>query len=157
MPISPRPTRDTTGPPRPSVVVFITPAPYRPGPGRYGLRSGEAVDLVHVCARDAERGVVLADGVLVGPVKQAVHLAVGVVVQLDLAHAELVGLAVAGVLGDLRDSLGWQFQVVVEVHELRHPPCSFTFAPPVSALALTVRTVPDADGPGNVVRYAAFR
>src|SRR5580692_4102909 len=34
--ISPRPARDTTGPPRPSVVVFITPAPYRPGPDRYG-------------------------------------------------------------------------------------------------------------------------
>src|ERR1700722_7443537 len=29
MPISPRPARDTTGPPRPSVVVSITPAPYR--------------------------------------------------------------------------------------------------------------------------------
>src|SRR5271169_2243782 len=120
MPISPRPTRDTTGPPRPSVVVFITPAPYRPGPGRYGLRSGEAVDLVHVCARDAERGVVLADGVLVGPVQQAVHLAVGVVVQLDLAHAELVGGAVTGVLADLRDGLGGQLEILVEIHESWH-------------------------------------
>src|SRR5579872_6053867 len=103
--ISPRPARDTAGPPRPSVVVSITPAPYRPGPARAraggGPRSGEAVDLVHVRAGDAERGVVLADGVLVGPVQQAVHLAVGVVVQLDLAHAELISGAVAGVLGDL--------------------------------------------------------
>src|SRR5271169_3728262 len=73
MPISPRPARDTTGPPRPSVVVSITPAPYRSGPGRPSLRSGEAVDLVHVSAGDAERGVVLADGVLLGPLQQAVH------------------------------------------------------------------------------------
>ena len=31
MPIRPSPARDTTGPPRPSVVVSITPAPYRAG------------------------------------------------------------------------------------------------------------------------------
>ena len=49
-----------------------------------------------------ERGVVLADRVLVRAVEQAVHLAVGVVVQLDLADAELVRPLVASVVGDLR-------------------------------------------------------
>src|SRR3974377_439493 len=63
-------------------------------------RSREAVHRVDVAAGHPERGVVRADGFLVGPVEQAVHLAVGVVVQLDLAYAELVGLLVAGVLGD---------------------------------------------------------
>jgi len=75
---------------------------------------------VHVAAGNAEGGVVLADGVLVRPFQQAVHLAFGVVVQLDLADAELVDPAVAGVGGDLRDGLGGQLEVLVKVHELWH-------------------------------------
>ena len=55
-------------------------------------RSGEAFYLVDVAAGDAEGGVVAADGVLVWAFEQAVEGAVGVVVQLELAHAELVGL-----------------------------------------------------------------
>jgi hypothetical protein len=39
------------------------------------------------------------------------------VVQLDLAHAELIGPGVAGVIGDLRDGLGRQLQILVKVHE----------------------------------------
>src|ERR1700735_2848509 len=81
---------------------------------------GEAVDLVHVAAGHAEGGVVLADGVLVRRVEQAVRLPVGVVVQLDLADAEPVGAGAAGVLGDLREGLGGQLQVLVEVHESCH-------------------------------------
>jgi hypothetical protein len=48
----------------------------RDGPGIRGW-SGQAVHLVHIAAGHAKRGVVLADGVLVGPFEQAVHLAVG--------------------------------------------------------------------------------
>jgi hypothetical protein len=58
--------------------------------------------------------VVVADSRLVRPVGQAVHLALGVVVELDLADAELIGPAAAGVLGDLRDGPGGQ-QVTTEV------------------------------------------
>ena len=51
---------------------------------------------MHVAAGHSESGVVLADGFFVWPVKQAVDLALGVVVQLDLAHAELVGSGAPG-------------------------------------------------------------
>jgi hypothetical protein len=88
--------------------------------GLAAARSGKAVHPVDVAARHIQRGVVLADGLFVRPVEQAVHLAPGVVVQLDLAHAELIGPAVAGVIGDLRDGLGGQLQILVEVHESCH-------------------------------------
>ena len=52
--------------------------------------------------------MVVADGLFVPPVEQAVNLAGVVVKQLELAHTELVGLGVAGVVGDLRDRLGGQ-------------------------------------------------
>jgi hypothetical protein len=58
--------------------------------------------------------VVLADGVLVRAFEQAVDLAVGVVEELELADAELVGLLVADVVGDLGDRLRGQLQVLVE-------------------------------------------
>jgi hypothetical protein len=44
----------------------------------YGGWSGQAVHLVQVTAGHAERGVVLADGVLVRAFKQAVHLSLEV-------------------------------------------------------------------------------
>src|SRR5690242_10962079 len=105
-------------PPDPVVRHDLSP-PCCPAP------SGEAVHLVHVTAGNPERGVMLADRVLVRPVQQAVHVAVGVVVELDLAHAELVGLRVAGVLGDLLDRLRGQLQVLVKVHVPGHgkPSC----------------------------------
>src|SRR5439155_23650786 len=87
---------------------------------RAGLGAGDAVDPVDGPAIHAERGVVLADRVLVRPVEQAVHLTVGVVVQLNLANAELVRPLVAGVVGDLRDGLGRQLEVGVEIHEPGH-------------------------------------
>ena len=82
--------------------------------------SGEGVDLVDVAAGDAEGGVVAADGFFVGAVEQAVNLAFGVVVELELADAELVGASVAGVVGDLVDRVGGQLQIRVEVHETGH-------------------------------------
>ena len=78
------------------------------------LRSGEAVHLVDVAAGDSQRGVVLADCFLVWAFKQAIHFPFGIVVQLDLAYAEPVGLRVAGVLSDLRDGLGGQLQIPVK-------------------------------------------
>ena len=42
----------------------------------------------------------LADRVFVGSLQQAVHLALRVVVPLNLPHAELVRSLVAGVVGD---------------------------------------------------------
>jgi hypothetical protein len=96
------------GHPGPGLFIF------RDGWHRRGLaaaRSGKAVHPVDVAARHTQRGVMLVDGLFVRPVEQAVHLAPGVVVQLDLAHAELIGPAVAGVIGDLRDGLGGQLQI----------------------------------------------
>jgi len=64
--------------------------------------------------------MVVADGLLVRAFQEAVDLAVGVVVELDLPHAELVGGAVPRPLGDLEDGFGGQLEVVVVVHEQRH-------------------------------------
>ena len=80
---------------------------------------------MNVPARDTKRGVVLADGVLVGPVQQAVHMALGVVVQLDLPHAELVGGAISGIFRDLRDGLGTQLQILVKCMN-RGTSCSYS-------------------------------
>jgi len=64
--------------------------------------------------------VVTADGLLVWRFEQAVHLAVRGGVQLDLADAELVGMMVVGVGGELCDDLAGQVHTVVKVHEPRH-------------------------------------
>src|SRR5437763_5968727 len=80
--------------------------------------SGHAVHPVDGPAVHPQRGVVPADRVLVRPVEQAVHLAVGVVVQLDLADAELVRPLVAAVVGDLRDGFGRQLEISVEIQNL---------------------------------------
>jgi hypothetical protein len=42
------------------------------------------------------------------------------VVKLDLAHAELIDPGVAGVLGELRDGVGGQLQILMKVHESTH-------------------------------------
>jgi hypothetical protein len=70
---------------------------------------------VHIATGQPERGVVLPDGLLVRPFEQAVNLAVGVVVQLDLMHAEIVGPLMAGIVGDLRDGLGGQLQIAARI------------------------------------------
>jgi hypothetical protein len=75
------------------------------------LCSGEAIHLVDVAAGDSQCGVVPADCSFVQTFMQAIHFPFRIVVQLDLAYAELAGLRVAGVLGDLRDGLGGQHQV----------------------------------------------
>ena len=87
-----------------------------------GLAPGseQAVDLMHLTAGNVERRVMLTDGFLVRPLKQAVDLPISVVEQLDLSHPELVGHAVSGSLRDLVDRLLRQLEVVVEVHEPRH-------------------------------------
>ena len=48
-----------------------------------------------LAAGDSRRRVVLADGFFVWPFRQAVHRACGIVVQIDLADAELAGSGVA--------------------------------------------------------------
>ena len=60
---------------------------------------------MHLTAGNVERRVMLTDGFLVRPLKQAVDLPVSVVEQLDLPHPELVGHAVSGSLRDLVDRL----------------------------------------------------
>src|SRR5215469_1048191 len=85
-----------------------------------GARSEQAVHPVHVSARHTEGRMMLADRLLVGTVKQAVNLAVLVVVQLKLRHAELVGFGIPRSLRDLLNSLRRKLQIVVEVHELGH-------------------------------------
>ena len=53
--------------------------------------SEECLDLIHFSAGNVEGGVVLAYGLLVRPVQEAVHLSLGVVVELQLADPVLVG------------------------------------------------------------------
>ena len=60
-----------------------------------GGPSGGVVHPVDDTAIHAECGVVLADRVFVGSVEQAVHLALRVVEQLNLPHAELIRAFVA--------------------------------------------------------------
>jgi hypothetical protein len=71
--------------------------------------------------RAPPRRVVAADGFLVRPIQQAIHRAVAVVVELDLANPELVGPCVAGII---RRSARWppraSFRCLVKVHELWH-------------------------------------
>src|SRR5271170_7945193 len=61
MPIRPRPARDTTGPPRPSVVVSITPAPYR---ARLGptVGSGRVTAIILASASPARLAVLRGGG-----------------------------------------------------------------------------------------------
>ena len=48
---------------------------------------------MYVTAGDFKRRMVLADGLLVRPFEQAINLALGIVVELDLANPELIGPA----------------------------------------------------------------
>src|ERR1700722_15964027 len=111
------------------------------GRGRMSpLRSGDAFDLRHLATGEPQGLVVLADGLLVGPFQKAVHLALGIVVELDLPYAELVGLHVPGVLSNLRDGLVWQPQVLVDIHEPWHVSSSLQRrAAPVSWRSLEPR------------------
>jgi hypothetical protein len=58
--------------------------------------SVEDVDLMHVVARDAEGGVVAADGFFVGAFEQALDLAFGVVVKLGPRRHSLIRGGSAG-------------------------------------------------------------
>src|ERR1700728_291199 len=64
--------------------------------------------------------MMVADGLLIRSFQEAVDLAVGVVIKLNLPHAELVGCAVPRSLGYLVDGILRQLQVLVAVHEPRH-------------------------------------
>src|ERR1035438_8347467 len=82
--------------------------------------SEQAVYTVHVAAGDVQRLVMLADRLLIRAFQEAIDLAVGVVVKLNLPHTELVGSAVPRSLGYLVDGFLRQLQVLVEIHESRH-------------------------------------
>jgi hypothetical protein len=75
---------------------------------------------MHVTTWDPEGLMVLAHGLGVGRFQELVDLAVRIVKELDLTHAELVGFLVPGVLCDLLNRLIGKLQVVVIIHELRH-------------------------------------
>jgi hypothetical protein len=81
---------------------------------------------VRVTAGDAERRVMVADRLLARALQEAVNLAVGVVIELDLPHAELVGSPVPRSLGYLVDGFLRQLQILVKIHEPGHviPPGS---------------------------------
>jgi hypothetical protein len=84
--------------------------------------------LVYVAAGDPERFMMVANGLGVGSLEEAVDVAIGIVIQLNLTYAELVSFSVPGVRRDLVDSLCRELQVVVEVHELGHVPLSLSRA-----------------------------
>jgi hypothetical protein len=75
---------------------------------------------VNFSAVDAQGSVVIALGLRVGCVQEAVHGAVGVVVELNLPNPELVGSAHMGTRSDVVDRFLGQRQLRVKVHELRH-------------------------------------
>ena len=58
----------------------------------------------------------------IGRVEKAIYLAVRVVEKLHLTNSKLIRFTVLGVLSYLCDGLVRQFQVVVEIHKLRHVP-----------------------------------
>src|SRR3984885_5924549 len=87
---------------------------------RIGRGSEEAVHAMHVAAGNIEGLMMVADGLLVRSFQEAIDLAVGVVVELNLPHAELVGGAVPRSLGYLVDGILRQLQILMEVHEPWH-------------------------------------
>lgn len=80
----------------------------------------EACHLMYVAAWHAKSVVMAADRVLVWPLKEAVHIAVGVVVELDLPHPVLVRDALLCGDGYLLESLRREPKVFVKVHEPGH-------------------------------------
>jgi hypothetical protein len=82
--------------------------------------SADPGDLVDLAAIHAECGMVIAHGLGIRRIQEAVHLAIRVMEQLDLPDAELIGCAVMSTLGNAVDCFLRQFQVRVKVHELRH-------------------------------------
>jgi hypothetical protein len=76
--------------------------------------------LVDVAAWYAKSLVMLADCVLVWALEEAVHVAVGVVVELDLPDPVLVRDALLCADGYLLESLLRELKVFVKVHELGH-------------------------------------
>src|SRR5262249_1553465 len=116
--------------------------------------------LMNITTWDIESRVMLADRFLVRSFEQAIHLAVGVVEQLDLADAEFVCYPVARSLRYLIDGLLRKFQVIVIVHEPRHvgplpnSSCPSTFnvsrmlqpCPPFGACCRVVRRIAQFHG-----------
>src|SRR5258708_11257693 len=84
-----------------------------------GRTSEQAVHPVHVPARNGKRRVMLADRLLIGALHEAIDLAVGVLVQLNLPHTELIGSAVPRSLPYLIDAFLRQLQVPVQLPEPR--------------------------------------
>jgi len=80
---------------------------------------------MHLATRNTQRGVVTADGLGVGRLQQAVDLPVGIVEELNLTNAKLVGLLILGLLGYLLNGLVRQLQIFMEIHKLGHGSSSF--------------------------------
>jgi len=145
--LAPGPSGHVAGP----VAAAVPPPGARPAlcpdtPARGVVRAGseDAVDLVDLAARDTDRLVVPADGVLVRALQEAINLAVRVVVELDLPDAELVGGARPCPLRDLVDVFRRKLQVIVEIHEPRHVivPSRVGGTPPLCATDHTVIVIP---------------
>jgi hypothetical protein len=68
------------------------------GAARRRRRPEQALGPVHLAARDVQRCVGLEDRLFVRGLQEAVDLALGVVEQVDLADAELVGGPGSGAL-----------------------------------------------------------
>jgi hypothetical protein len=132
----------------------------KPVRSRSHAGSAQAVHLVHVAAGDARRLVMCADRLLVRAFQEAVDLAVGVVVTLDLPHAELVGSAGPCPGGYLVDGLGGELRVIAEIDEPGRgiPPRSCVNCPAVPwwrAHVHGVRGGIGLAGPGGAQRRTA--
>ncbi len=92
------------------------------GSPQWAVAVEQAVYLVHVTARDMQRRMMLADGLLIRAFQQGLNLALVIVVKLDLPDAELIGDTVPRSLGYLVNSLARKLQVIVVIHEPRHFP-----------------------------------
>src|SRR6516165_11203104 len=80
----------------------------------------QAVHLMYFTAGNVQRRVMPSDRVFVRRLQEAVDLAVGVVIQLNLPHAELIANAIPRSLGYLLDGPRRELQVVVVIHEPGH-------------------------------------
>jgi len=77
---------------------------------------------MYVTTGDPKGFMVLPHRFCVRCLEEAIDLTTRIVKELDLTNAELVGLLVLCVLGDLLDRLIRELQIFVKIHESGHPP-----------------------------------
>jgi hypothetical protein len=111
---------------------------------------------VHLAAGNTKCFVMFPYGLRIGCLQQAVHLAVGIVKELNLPDAEFVGVLLLRILRDLLDRLIWKFQVVVEVHELRHIPTVAKFPLLRSSSAWPAQSQDSLSAPGSFASLAGW-